>query len=98
MRAQARTNLEMLLMDAVHLEVVESSKTQADRNVGTGAVVFSDLVRAIDIYHEEATWQNFVVNGLTLVVPKGGYTTHVGGTPSASVIAPAINFILNRLS
>ena len=71
-------------------------KTQADAD--NNVITFSTNILAIDIYHAEATWQDFVVNGLTLKVPAGGYRTSIGGTLGATVGIPAgINCIVGRL-
>lgn len=76
--------------------VIVEQKTQADAE--SNKVTFSAPIKAIEIYHAEATAKDFVVNGLTLKVPAGGYRTRVGGTPSAEVTIPAsVTCILNRL-
>lgn len=76
--------------------VIVEQKTQADAT--SNKVTFSAAIKAIEIYHAEATAKDFVVNGLTLKIPAGGYRTRVGGTPSAEVTIPAsVTCILNRL-
>ena len=76
--------------------VIVEQKTQA--NATSNKVTFSAAIKAIEIYHAENTAQDFVVNGLTLKIPAGGYRTRVGGTPSAEVTIPAtVTCILNRL-
>ncbi len=76
--------------------VIVEQKTQADAT--SNKVTFSAAIKAIEIYHAENTAQDFVVNGLTLKIPAGGYRTRVGGTPSAEVTLPAsVTCILNRL-
>lgn len=76
--------------------VIVEQKTQA--NAESNKVTFSAPIKAIEIYHAETTAQEFVVNGLTLKIPAGGYRTRVGGTPSAEVTIPAtVTCILNRL-
>lgn len=62
------------------------------------AITFTLNILAIEIYHEEATWQTFTVNGLALKIPAGGYRTPVGGTPATTVAIPAgISCIVGRL-
>ena len=76
--------------------VIVEQKTQA--NATNNKVTFSAAIKAIEIYHSEATAKDFVVNGFTLKIPAGGYRTRVGGTPSAEVTIPAsVTCILNRL-
>lgn len=76
--------------------VIVEQKTQADAT--SDKVTFSAAIKAIEIYHAENTAQEFVVNGLTLKIPAGGYRTRIGGTPSAEVTLPAsVTCILNRL-
>jgi len=76
--------------------VIVEQKTQA--NAESNKVTFSAPIKAIEIYHAEATAKDFIVNGLTLKIPAGGYRTRVGGTPSAEVTIPAsVTCILNRL-
>lgn len=62
------------------------------------AITFTLNILAVEIYHEEATWQTFTVNGLALKIPAGGYRTPVGGTPATTVAIPAgISCIVGRL-
>lgn len=76
--------------------VIVEQKTQDDAT--SNKVTFSAPIKAIEIYHAEATAKDFIVNGLTLKIPAGGYRTRVGGTPSAEVTIPATTTcILNRL-
>lgn len=76
--------------------VIVEQKTQ--ENATSNKVTFSAAIKAIEIYHAEATAKDFIVNGLTLKIPAGGYRTRVGGTPSAEVTIPAsVTCILNRL-
>lgn len=61
-------------------------------------LTFSANISAIEIYHEEATWQTFTVNGLTLNIPAGGYRTPIGGTPAATVTIPVgVSCLVGRL-
>lgn len=76
--------------------VLVEQKTQAE--AVANVLTFSANIYAIEIYHEEETWQSFTVNGITINVPAGGYRTPVGGTPAATVTIPAnINCIVGRL-
>jgi hypothetical protein len=71
-------------------------KTQTD--AVANVITFSANISAIEIYHEEATWQDFIVNGLTLKIPAGGYRTPVAGVASAEVTIPAgVNCLVGRL-
>jgi len=70
--------------------------TEADANANV--LTFAANIGAIEIYHEEATWQEFVVNGLTVNVPAGYYRTAVEGVASAEVTIPAgVSCIVGRL-
>jgi len=61
-------------------------------------ITFSANITAIEIYHEELTWQTFTVNALALKIPAGGYRTPIGGTAGATVIIPTgISCIVGRL-
>jgi len=60
-------------------------------------LTFSEPITSIEIYHEEITWQEFIINGITMSIPGGGYRTPVGGTPSAEVTIPAISCSVGRL-
>ena len=60
-------------------------------------LTFSENISIIEIFHEELTWQEFTVNGVTLTVPGGGYRTPIGGTPVATVTIPSISCIVGRL-
>lgn len=68
------------------------------QNAVNNVLTFSAPVEVVEIYHEESSWQTFIVNGLTLTVPPGGYRTPVGGTPSMQVTIPAgVACIVGRL-
>ena len=61
-------------------------------------ITFSANITAIEIYHEELTWQTFTVNALALKIPAGGYRTPIGGTAGATVIIPTgISCVVGRL-
>lgn len=66
----------------------------ADANVLT----FAANISALEIYHNEATAQEFTVNGLTLTIASGGWRSPIGGTPAATVTIPAgVDCIVSRL-
>jgi len=76
---------------------LQEQKTQAD--AAANVITFSANITAIEIYHEEGTWQEFTVNGLTLKVPAGGWARPIGGTAAATVTIPAgIDCIVGRLT
>lgn len=71
-------------------------KTQAD--AVANVITFSQNINVVEIFHAEETWQNFIVNGLTLVIPSGGYRTPIAGVPGLTVTIPAaVNCIVGRL-
>ena len=76
----------------------EDSQTEADAT--SDVLTFAAPVAAIEIYHSEATAQDFVVNGLTLTIAAGGWRSPVGGTPSAEVTLPSgvTGVIVTRLA
>ena len=75
---------------------LEEQKTQA--NAVANVITFTGDINAIEIYHEEATWQDFTVNGITLKIPSGGYRTPIGGTVAKTVTIPAnVDCIVGRL-
>jgi len=70
------------------------TQTDAAANV----ITFTGDINAIEIYHEEATWQTFTVNGIILTIPAGGYRTPIAGTVAKTVTIPAgINCLVGRL-
>ena len=75
---------------------VEEQKTESDAT--SNVITFSEPIQSIEIYHDEATPQTFVVNGLSLKIASGGWRSPVGGTPSAQVTIPAgVSCIVSRL-
>lgn len=66
--------------------VVVEALTNADAS--SDVLTFTEPVYCVEIYHAEATAQEFEVNGLTLTVGPGGWRSLVGGTPSAEVTLP----------
>lgn len=84
-----------LIVNAIGI-VLEEQLTNVD--AVDNVLTFSKNISNIEIYHNEATWQEFIVNGLTLTIPAGGYRTAVGGTPGLTVGIPiGINCIVGRL-
>lgn len=75
--------------DAVKLtgSLVEEVLTQAD--AVANVLTFSAPITAVEIYHDEAIKQNFIVNGIPIPVAAGGWARPIGGTPSAEVTIPA---------
>lgn len=69
-----------------------------DADAVANVLTFSENITAIEIFHESVYWQEFIVNGLTITVPAGGYRTPVGGTPSMQVTIPVgVPCIVGRL-
>lgn len=76
---------------------LEEQLTQAD--AVANVLTFSANISAIEIFHEETTWQTFIVNSLTLKIPAGGWARPIGGTPSTEVTIPAgIDCAVGRLT
>lgn len=76
---------------------LQEQLTQAD--AVANVITFTENILAIEIYHEEATWQDFIVNGITLKIPSGGYRTPIGGTTAKTVTIPAgVNCLVGRLN
>lgn len=76
--------------------ILAEQKTQADAD--NNVITFTGDITAIEIYHEEATWQEFIVNGITITIPAGGYRTPIGGTVAKTVTIPAgVDCIVGRL-
>jgi len=76
---------------------LEEQKTQV--NAVANVITFVGDINAIEIFHNEAIWQTFIVNGITLVIPAGGYRTPIAGTVAKTVTIPAgVNCIVGRLA
>lgn len=61
-------------------------------------ITFSANINSIEIYHSEATPQEFIVNGLTLIIAAGGWRSSIAGVPAMTVGIPTgINCIVARL-
>jgi len=77
-------------------QTLEEQLTEADADANV--ITFSEVIEAIEIYHEEATWQSFIVNGLTIKIPSGGWSRPVGGVASTQVTIPSgISCLVGRL-
>ena len=76
--------------------ILVEQKTQAD--AVANVITFSANISAIEIYHEELTWQDFIVNGLPIKIPAGGYRTPIAGVSATTVTIPdGINCLVGRL-
>ena len=77
--------------------ILAEQKTQA--NAVANVITFTGDINAIEIYHEESTWQDFIVHGIALTIPSGGYRTPIAGIIAKTVTIPAgVNCIVGRLS
>ena len=75
------------------------AEVQTDSDAISEVLTFAAPITAAEIYHNEATAQEFVVNGITLVIAAGGWRSPVGGTPAATVTIPAsVTCIVTRLT
>ena len=86
----------------VGILVTLTGSTLAEQLTNADAIenilTFSENITNIEIYHTEATWQEFEVNGITLTIPPGVYRTPVGGIPGVTVTIPAsVSCIVSRL-
>lgn len=83
------------IANAGNTVVEQRTQVDADNN---NVVTFTENITAIEIYHAETEWQHFVVNGIALKIPAGGYRTSIAGTPGKTVTIPAnIDCIVRRL-
>ena len=74
------------------------AEQKTDSDAVANVITFSANISAIEIFHNELTWQEFIVNGITITVPPGGWDRQLGGTPSVDVTVPAgISCIVGRL-
>jgi len=77
--------------------ILAEQKTNDDADANH-ILTFSAPITAIEIIHEESTWQTFIVNGITFKVPQGVYSRSIDGTPSVEVTIPAgIVCVVGRL-
>ena len=100
-------DLELLINDTIDHDkqaqrTIQSGSKIAEVLTETDAVeevlTFSENIESIEIYHNEVTPQNFIVNGITLKIANGGWRSLIGGTPSAEVTIPAdVDCIVSRL-
>ena len=85
-------NLGVKLDTIINDGVKQSGNIVTEQLDETDAVsevlTFAETIESIEIYHDEATPQDFVVNGLTLTIKPGGWRSLIGGTPSAEVTIP----------
>ena len=100
-------SLEALLADVISAligtlnvyisgNVVAEMKDQSDATADV--LTFSENINAIEIYHSEATPQEFVVNGLTLIIAAGGWRSPIGGVSAATITIPTgLNCVVARL-
>ncbi len=79
--------------------MVEEVLTEAGATGGPPAdtLTFSANINSIEIWHDEATPQEFIVNGITLIIASGGWRSPIGGTPSSEVTIPDISCTVSRL-
>ena len=90
------------ISNADNMNVTQVGNTVSEQLNETDAVLevltFSANIENIEIYHDEASPQDFIINGLTLKVASGGWRSPIGGTPSAEVTIPAaITCTITRL-
>ena len=100
MRKTYKTNasgqIETVVVGSLPNQTLAEQKTNADAI--TNIITFSEAIKAIEIYHEELTWQTFTVNGIPIIVPASGYRTPVSGTSATTVTIPTgISCIVGRL-
>ncbi len=76
---------------------IEEQLDQSDADT-LNVLEFNAPIEAIEIWHNEATPQEFTVNGIVLSIIPGGYRSSIGGTPSAEVTIPGgVDCIVARL-
>lgn len=74
------------------------AETLTEADAVAGVLTFSAPITAIEVWHDAAQPQEFVVNGLALMIAPGGWRSPVAGTPAATVAIPAgVNVIVSRL-
>lgn len=75
---------------------LEEARTNAD--AVSNVITFGEAIMAIEIWHGASTNQTFLVNGISIIVPPGGYSRPIGGVPGTTVTIPAgLTCIVNRL-
>lgn len=68
-------------------QVAEDSQTESDAT--SNVLTFAANIYAVEIYHSEATPQEFEINGLTISIAAGGWRSEIGGEPAATVTLPS---------
>ena len=80
------------ISNADNMNVTQVGNTVVEQLNETDAVTdvltFSANIESVEIYHNEATSQDFIVNGLTLTINPKNWRSLIGGTPSAEVTIP----------
>ena len=64
-------------------------ETLTDTDAVADVITFSAAIEAVEIWHNQAGLEEFVVNGITLSVGPGGWARPVGGTPAVTVTIPS---------
>ena len=78
-------------------QAVAESKDQTDASV-QNVIEFDAPIRGIAIHHDEAGAEDFIVNGLTIKVPPGGWRSAISGVASENVTIPNdVDCVLHRL-
>ena len=85
--------------NAIQLSGSKLEEQLTNSDAVANVLTFSENITAIEIYHEAVAWQDFIVNGLTLKIPPGGYRTMISGVAGATVTIPAgLSCIVGRLA
>ena len=79
------------------LPKVTLAEQKTDADAIANIITFSEPIEAIEIYHEESTWQTFIINGIPIIIPAGGWSRPVGGVASTDVTIPPITCLVGRL-
>lgn len=66
-----------------------AAESKTESNAVADVVTFSAPITAVEVYHSEATPQVFVINGISLTIPSGGWRSSVAGVPAATVTLPS---------
>ena len=86
-------NLGVKLDTIINDGVTQIGNTVTEQLDETDAVLdvltFAANIESIEIYHDEATPQDFIVNGLTLTIKPGGWRSPIAGISSDAVTIPA---------
>ena len=80
------------ISNADNMNVTQVGNTVTEQLDETDAVLdvltFLATIESIEVYHDEVTSQDFIVNGLTLTIKPGGWRSLIGGISSAEVTIP----------